>query len=116
MLVELDMEVSNNGQNEFDSIDENSASTAYANTNRIKTSALILLKLENEFKVASTALDCINEDVTTLMTNKVISLRNEFFARFSQKNIVIDSEISSVFETAVSRNPFEGLYSEYFRD
>ena len=29
---------------------------------------------------------------------------------------MFDSEINSVFENAVARNPFEGLRSEYFRD
>ena len=81
----------------------------------MKISALFLLKLENEFKVASTALDCIIEDVTTLLDNKIDSLGNELVAKLSQRNIVFDSEINSVFENAVMRNPFEGLRSEYFR-
>ena len=48
----------------------------------------VLLKLENEFKVASTALDCIIEDITTLLDNKIDSLHNELVAKLSQKNIV----------------------------
>ena len=103
-----DMEVSNDGQDGFD---DNISSTTVG-SNQTKISALFLLKLENEYKVASTALDCIIEDVTTLFD----FLRNEVFSKLSQKNITIDSEITSVFETAVVRNPFEGLCSEYFRD
>ena len=59
--------------------------------------------------VSSTALDCIIENVTTLLNSKIDSLRNELVAKLSQRNIVFDSEINSVFENAVVRNPFEGL-------
>ena len=41
--------------------------------NQMKISALFLLKLENEFKIGSTALDCIIEDITTLLNNKIDS-------------------------------------------
>jgi hypothetical protein len=80
------------------------------------SSALLLLKLENEFKLASTSIDCVIEDVTTLLDNKIDFLRTELAAILSQKKIVFDSEINSAFENAVARNPFEGLHTEYFRN
>ena len=49
----------------------------------MEISALFLMKLENEFKVVSAALDCIIEDVTTLLNNKNDSLHNELFAKLS---------------------------------
>ena len=118
LLQPEDMEVSSDDrQDGFDEDDSISLSpTDVVGNNQMKISALFLMKLENEFKVASTALDCIIEDVTTLLDNKIDSLRNKLFAKLSQRNIMFDSEINSVFESAVARNPFEGLRSEYFRD
>ena len=49
----------------------------------MEISGLFLMKLENEFKVVSAALDCIIEDVTTLLDNKNDSLHNELFAKLS---------------------------------
>ena len=49
----------------------------------MKISALFLIKLENEFKVVSASLDCIIEDVTTLLDYKNDSLHNELFAKLS---------------------------------
>ena len=118
LLQSEDMEVlSDDRQDGFDKDDSISLSPndVVAN-NLMKISALFLLKLENEFKVTSTVLDCIIEDVTTLLDNKIDSFCNELVAKLSQRNIVFDSEINSVFENAVVRNPFEGLHSEYFRD
>ena len=108
-----DMEVSDDIIQDDDFDDGSSRVPSPTAVVQNKTSALFLLKLENEFKVPSTAIDCIIEDVTTLLNNEIESLHSELVAK--SRDIVIDSEITSVFET-VARDPFEGLRSDYFRD
>ena len=85
LLQPEDMEVLiDDRQDGFDEDDSISLSpTDVVGNNQMKISALFLMKLENEFKVVSAALDCIIEDVTTLLDNKNDSLHNELFAKLS---------------------------------
>ena len=87
LLQPEDMEVSSDDrQDGFDEDDSISLSpTDVTANNQMKIPALFLLKLENEFKLPSTTLDCIIENVTTLLDNKIDSLQYELVAKLSQK-------------------------------
>lgn len=81
--------------------------------NSKRSSSLFLMKLENEFKMSSSSLDCLLEDINELLESTTESLKAKLAMVLSSKQINFDEDIASVFENSV--NPFNGLHSEYLR-
>lgn len=74
-----------------------------------KRSALFAMKLENEYKVSSVAVDSILEDVALLLEDTSESLRTKLAHTLASKGV---QEISSDFKC---ENPFAGLHTDYLR-
>ena len=105
---------------EDDDDDDNSGPSPPTNPHQLdkskRSTALFLMKLENEFKVSPSALDGIIEDMLLLLEDSTESLRNKLAITLSNKGIEFDVEIASVFKDSSVTNPFQGLHTEYFRE